>query len=130
MTAFACPYCSTTSDLSYCKVIEYHVGGYKGGYLYWQHCPKCREFIIHFKPGKIIVGVVPTRTAFHELSSVPRDALLLYPKFPNPPQLSKYIPEDYAKDYTEAYNVLSISPKARAALSRRCLQRLKRESRG
>jgi hypothetical protein len=31
--------------------------------------------------------------AFHELSSLPKDALLLYPKFPNPPQLSKYIPQ-------------------------------------
>lgn len=93
MTTFACPYCSTTSDLLYCKVTEYHIGGDKGGYLYWQDCPKCHEFIIHFKPGRVIAGRVPTGMAFHELSSLPKDALLLYPKFPNPPQLSKYIPQ-------------------------------------
>lgn len=130
MTAFVCPYCSITSDLVYCKVTEFHIGGDKGGYLYWQNCPKCGGFMIHFKSGRVIAGMVPTRTAFHEISSVPEDALLLYAKFPKPPRLSKFIPQEYAKDYTEAYNLLNVSPKASAALSRRCLQRLLREKTG
>lgn len=39
---------------------------------------------------------------------------------PVPPE----VPEEIAKDYIEACNVLSISPKASAALSRRCLQNM------
>ncbi len=34
------------------------------------------------------------------------------------------VPPDVAQDYVEACNVLSISPKASAALSRRCLQNI------
>jgi hypothetical protein len=130
MTAFACPYCSATSDLTYCKVTEFHIGRAKGGYLYWQNCPKSHEFMIHFKPGRVIACRVPTGKDLYETSSVPEDALLLYPKFPNPPQLSKSIPDEYAKDYTEAHNLLNISPKASAAFSRRCLRRLLREKAG
>jgi hypothetical protein len=42
---------------------------------------------------------------------------------PLPPE----VPEEYTKDYKEACLVLSDSPKASAALSRRCLQHLLRE---
>jgi hypothetical protein len=38
--------------------------------------------------------------------------------------LSPEVPEKYAEDYREACLVLSDSPKASAALSRRCLQHL------
>jgi hypothetical protein len=41
--------------------------------------------------------------------------------------LSVDVPEVYAADYQEACNVLAESPKASAALSRRCLQHLLRE---
>jgi hypothetical protein len=41
--------------------------------------------------------------------------------------LSTDVPEAYAADYREACNVLVDSPKASAALSRRCLQHLLRE---
>jgi hypothetical protein len=44
--------------------------------------------------------------------------------------LSKDVPEKYAADYREACNVLADSPKASAALSRRCLQRILREVAG
>lgn len=38
--------------------------------------------------------------------------------------ISKFVPGDTAQDYIEACNVLPISPKASAALSRRCLQNI------
>jgi hypothetical protein len=41
--------------------------------------------------------------------------------------VSADVPEQFAKDYREACNVLDDSPKASAALSRRCLQHLLRE---
>jgi hypothetical protein len=44
--------------------------------------------------------------------------------------IPKEVPEKYAEDYTEACLVLADSPKASAALSRRCLQNLLREVAG
>ncbi len=42
------------------------------------------------------------------------------------PQLFKEVPEPFLEDYKEAFMIFPISPKASAALSRRCLQRLLR----
>ncbi|AOP36638.1 hypothetical protein A0128_20380 [Leptospira tipperaryensis] len=50
---------------------------------------------------------------------------LIYPRSSSRTSISaELIPEQIFKDYTESANVLSISPKASAALSRRCLQNL------
>jgi hypothetical protein len=54
---------------------------------------------------------------------------LLFPKFPIK-QLPKEIPDNIASDFREAHETLSISPKASAALSRRCLQNLIRDKEG
>jgi uncharacterized protein DUF4145 len=40
------------------------------------------------------------------------------------------VPKHFAKDYQEARLILGVSPRASAALSRRCLQRLLREKAG
>lgn len=54
---------------------------------------------------------------------------LLFPKYPVknvPPE----IPEKFTVDFREAHDTLPLSPKASAALSRRCLQNLIREQEG
>jgi hypothetical protein len=51
---------------------------------------------------------------------------LVYPKASARP-IAADVPEPYSKDFSEACLVLSDSPKASAALSRRCLQHLLRE---
>lgn len=51
---------------------------------------------------------------------------LLFPKYPIK-QLPAEVPDRFANDFREAYETLAISPKASAALSRRCLQSLIRE---
>ena len=60
----------------------------------------------------------------------PRDAVLVRPKAstrsPVPPQVTR----EFAEDYQEACLVLADSPKASAALSRRCLQHILREKAG
>ncbi len=48
----------------------------------------------------------------------------VYPKGAARPALSNKVPEKYAQDYVETCLVLHDSPKASAALSRRCLQHL------
>lgn len=54
---------------------------------------------------------------------------LLFPKYPLK-RLPPEVPEIFATDFREAHDTLSISPKASAALSRRCLQNLIREKEG
>ena len=50
------------------------------------------------------------------------DAYFVYPRFPTRTPVSEVVPSTLRNDYAEACNVLSISPKASAALSRRILQ--------
>jgi hypothetical protein len=57
--------------------------------------------------------------------------LMVKPSFgcgrpPCPPE----VPKEFAEDYNDACNVLPISPKASAALSRRCLQHILRKKAG
>jgi hypothetical protein len=51
---------------------------------------------------------------------------LVWPKGTNRPPVPPEVPKEIAEDYTEACLVLADSPKASAALSRRCLQHLLR----
>lgn len=53
---------------------------------------------------------------------------LLYPSVMSRPPLSEHVPPHIAEDYREAALVLADSPKASAALSRRCLQAALREA--
>src|SRR5208283_3742535 len=53
--------------------------------------------------------------------------ILCYPKGMNRSPLPNEVPEEYASDYREACLTLPDSPKASAALSRRCLQNVLRE---
>jgi hypothetical protein len=55
------------------------------------------------------------------------ERILVYPKGMNRTPLPKSVPERFAQDYREACLVLADSPKASAALSRRCLQDVLRE---
>jgi hypothetical protein len=85
-------------------------------YGYWHYrtavCSKCKEGIIEIAPR--------TDDGTREI----QDWRLVYPigasRGPVPPE----VPEEIAEDYVEACNVLPISPKASAALSRRCLQNI------
>lgn len=56
--------------------------------------------------------------------------LLVYPKGTNRPPCPAEVPEKIREDYNEACLVLPDSPKASAALSRRCLQLILREYAG
>lgn len=50
--------------------------------------------------------------------------MLAYPRSISRSPLSPDVPPEFAQDYTEACLVLNDSPKASAALSRRCLQNI------
>ena len=84
-------------------------------------CPSCERVVLVLVNGKI--GSIGGRSM---LESV-KGERLIYPRIPSRVSLPKEVPEEFAEVYREACVVLSDSPKASAALSRRCLQRLLRE---
>ena len=55
---------------------------------------------------------------------------LVRPKYPALRIVSPEVPQEIADDYQEAHKVLQISPKASAALSRRCLERVLHDAGG
>ena len=79
--------------------------------LQYCECPSCRRNIISL--GKVSGGHVIWK--------------FVQPKAISRTPLPKEIPQEFAEDYKEACLVLADSPKASAALSRRCLQNLLRE---
>jgi len=82
----------------------------------YQQCPTCEKFIFilcHCRPG------VSGWTSF-----------FVYPKAISRTPLSTDVPNVFTSDYKEACLVIADSPKASAALSRRCLQNILREKAG
>ena len=91
--------------------------------------PEFRKFILYLVTGdkgslKLVSG-----NTFGGFGSG-KKRVMFYPKGSNRPPVPSDVPQIFADDYTEACLVLPDSPKASAALSRRCLQNLLREKAG
>lgn len=92
----------------------------------YTECPACNRVIVklrkqgmeEFQPGHFgpIEGDV--------------GEVFVHPRAPSRAPIHASVPDDLAADYREACLVLADSPKASAALSRRCLQHLLRETAG
>jgi Domain of unknown function (DUF4145) len=78
----------------------------------WTTCPACKRY------------TVKLFTHGGEIGTVTR---VVYPKGISRSPLSPDVPDKFAEDYREACLVFADSPKASAALSRRCLQLIIRE---
>jgi hypothetical protein len=87
-------------------------------------CPNCNRFILQLAKGKIIPS------GGQRLFKNPTNEILIHPKTFSRTPLSPAVPNDFSQDYREACVVLADSPKASAALSRRCLQLLLRSKAG
>lgn len=79
-------------------------------------CPNCKRFIVQ------LLNYFPSGSV--------RRTYLVYPRSTSRSPISKDIPNKFAQDFKEACLVLADSPKASAALSRRCLQNILREKAG
>jgi hypothetical protein len=96
-----------------------------GWVLGYEVCPACERFILIIMAGDPILNPVTLRT--DGIVSPPNYKVLAYPRTALRPPCPAEVPTPFADDYKEACLVLSDSPKASAALSRRCLQNLLRE---
>jgi len=84
--------------------------------------PKCGKWIFYLVQGSPS-WASGTLRGFSNVNK----RILVRPKGSSRPPVPPEVPPKFAEDYTEACLVLSDSPKASAALSRRCLQNLLRE---
>jgi hypothetical protein len=90
--------------------------------IYVSTCPQCSKSIIAAEIGRSIWDTQSNKNNFEidmEFIVWPRQITRAIPK---------EVPKHIVENYNEAASVLSISPKASAALSRRCLQALLREA--
>jgi hypothetical protein len=92
-------------------------------------CPACNRYVLNLENGTNPQGATVQGSQGVRLAVVTR-SIMVWPKgvsrAPVPPEVPKAIVEDYK----EACLVLADSPKASAALSRRCLQNLLRQAAG
>lgn len=125
-----CPHCGTSVTVNLTE--ERLSAGKRDGRLLWRcvrwfHCtsPSCKEFSVFYGEYSLPEGVPVGQHAIAEGSEV-----LIYPKAKLRKPVPSEVPEGLATDFVEACLVLAESPKASAALSRRCLQHLLREHLG
>lgn len=120
-----CPHCSTVVkfDWSITAPREISEDKKEGVIIFYSECPNCDKLVVRLQKGNL---------KFTEYKGlyITEDKVLwekiIYPK-QNNFQNSIDIPTKYLEDYEEAIKVLSPSPKASAALSRRLLQSILRE---
>ncbi len=113
-----CPHC----------LVAYHdnptyktMGGDMDGIyqIVMRRCSECEKVNLEFKHLDISTRGDSSR---REIASS-----IIRPKVANRPPVPKEVPAKYRQDYYEACLVIADSPKASAALSRRCLQNILRE---
>ncbi len=89
--------------------------------IHYLTCPECENIVCRLH----IEGRVREAETGRMFPLI--DDLLVWPRGISRSPLPEEVPEEYAQDYREACLVLGDSPKASAALSRRCLQNILRE---
>lgn len=96
-------------------------------------CPACKRFVVTLKNGRVTPGTnigVEGTVNVHNVQLAGTRSLMVWPKGVSRAPVPLEVPAGIVEDYKEACLVLSDSPKASAALSRRCLQNLLRQAAG
>jgi hypothetical protein len=111
-----CPHCLTAFHENWRTIqIDQEPATLRSRVVKWLICPTCRHHVmsmdVHENGGRLVgSGIFHPNAAARPISSD--------------------VPEPYASDFKQASLVLGDSPKASAALSRRCLQHILREKAG
>jgi hypothetical protein len=115
-----CPYCSRSIFFSEEDAMVFQVDSEErtGRAFEGSFCPSCNNLIVRSYTGDFHSS--GNGRGWVEDSG---DETIVFPFTKNKLNLSADVPDTYYKDFVEATNVISISPKSSAALSRRCLQK-------
>jgi hypothetical protein len=106
-----CPHCNTGIHRNFSQPGQFTIGGMLWTTFY-QACPECDKGMIELEAKQ--AGNPTNKVTVPRYTAYPINASAR----PLPPE----VPNPYKKDFDEAVAVLSLSPKASAALSRRNLQ--------
>lgn len=113
-----CPHCRTVIHENMKNVfIDRDIEGY--WFAVSQICPECKKLVVKLGAARNVQppGMIPVDM---------RSTYLVRPKATARNPLPPEVPKEFSEDYNEACVVLFDSPKASAALARRCLQKLLR----
>ncbi len=115
-----CPHCITDfHDNEKTMFVGKDPEGYWG--IGIRHCSACQKLILRlFRANAYYAPPNPNNFVGETIS------YLIRPKVAGRSPIPPEVPKEYSEDYSEACLVLADSPKASAALSRRCLQHLLR----
>jgi len=120
-----CPHCSTAVkfewDITAPLQVQETNDKREGIEIFYGECPNCDKLVVGMQNGNLKF----TQASCWEIDNIASEKFI-YPKT-NSFQNSSDIPKKYLEDYEEAVKVLSASPKASAALTRRLLQNILRE---
>lgn len=97
-----------------------------------RHCPTCQHFVFAFEIGQVPPADTRLRHQGAQGINLPSTERVrqVWPRDVSRSPMPRQVPATISDDYREACLVLSDSPKASAALSRRCLQNLLRQAAG
>lgn len=116
-----CPHCQTTIRVN-CIFAPLHLANAEGNHAVAAYqCPACQGITLDLVLGDHVTSagaISDVREGFRAT----REIVRIYPKVSSRPPPPPEVPAAYALDYTEAALILADSPKASAAISRRCLQ--------
>jgi len=118
-----CPHCSTAAKFEWevTQPLQINKETKQALEIFYGECPDCSKLVIGIQEGDLGAG-----NAFLDKNISEK---IIHPAT-NAFQYSEDIREKYLEDYEEAIKVLSASPKASAALTRRLLQNILREEYG
>lgn len=115
-----CPHCNVGIHESFQRQNACVIGG-NAWVAYFQVCPECKEPVVRLE------ARVPSTPPQQYQGPIVIDTFTAYPKNAAARPLPAEVSAPYKQDFDEAVAVLSLSPKASAALSRRNLQAILRE---
>ena len=125
-----CPNCKTGISLDLYGVSQYPLSDkpfnvneelYKGYGVAHGWCPECDQFIVLYREGS-----VTKETSDDYYFRDETEDTIIYPHNSSRSITADEVPEDYKNDFNEAAAVITLSPMASAAISRRTLQRMLR----
>lgn len=120
-----CPHCLVAFHDAEVKVlVAQDIEGH--WYIHRSICPNCNRSVLFLSLLATIERPFPSGAIQHTNEFVSR--ALIRPKGISRTPIPSEVPDDIAEDYLESCLVLADSPKASAALSRRCLQNLLRNA--
>jgi hypothetical protein len=114
-----CPHCSISFHPKW-AFQSLQISDENRWYLRATPCPECKEDTVDLAVGPVVSASVVPIAKFTWVTVHPRNGS----RGPIPAE----VPTHIAEDYREASEILLISPKASAALARRCLQTVLREN--